>query len=120
MRVLKFRAWNKQKKKWMWPYPNAFHIIGEVTVFELLKQDCTSIEEYNDLVICQFTGLLDKNGVEIYEGDIVQSRQIACRNGEVILRNTAFRVHGFILFQLSDGAKVIGNVYENPELIRAE
>jgi uncharacterized phage protein (TIGR01671 family) len=56
MRKLKFRIWNKTDKHLTQP-----HAISQ----ELIEND--------NLVIMQFTGLLDKRGVEIYEGDVVRA-----------------------------------------------
>jgi len=38
MREIKFRAWDKIAKKFMWPWPDGFHLLGETTCFDLIGQ----------------------------------------------------------------------------------
>ena len=91
-----------------------------------LKAFTNNIPSSFELVsVCQFTGLLYKNGVEIYEGDIVkQGDKIA----EVVFATedvgscgccyTEFNGSGFVAFDIYlSESEVIGNIYENEELL---
>ena len=106
MRTIKFRAWDKKNKKmldWSWFQTN----------------QCCEMFENTDVELMQYTGLRDKAGTRIYEGDIIDygsSRlcEIVYRDGYLKIK-TKNNNHLFI----NDGVgEVIGNIYENPELIK--
>ena len=79
----------------------------------------------NDLNLMQSTGLFDKNGKEIFEGDIVKMAKdvysdLTCY--EIVRhRGGAYRLesnqHGCELWLRHTNCEVIGNIYENPELL---
>ena len=124
MREIKFRAWSKSKNKF-WN-PDFIDCDGQCWdtnhVHETLPTD--------DYILMQFTGLKDKNRKEIYEGDIVkQYPGFGCewsdRIGIVKYEYASFWLEiiknrmGFILDNHDCQFEIIGNIYENPELIKA-
>ncbi len=109
-RVIKFRAWDAIAR----------------TMFESLDLRDTRICGFYDLgyEIMQFTGLLDKNRKEIYEGDIVRCSK-GCPHQVIWEEVSDFSFHcgRWYLDRLLDGyswvgsEELIGNIYENPELL---
>lgn len=80
---------------------------------------CTDIDEMSEVM--QFTGLRDKNGKEIYEGDIARHRKAGDFDGkdlivgEVVIESNRGVVIGN--WPASFDIEVIGNIHENPELL---
>lgn len=136
MRIIKFRAWDKDEKVMRQVVDitfGAYQPEGFPTTLVLSdgKNNYSSTTKFCELM--QFTGLKDKNSKEIYEGDIVKKgnklREVMYST-EVKDSNKVSKFHaGWVLKCLDDdpekyyGAwledyEVVGNIYENPELIK--
>jgi uncharacterized phage protein (TIGR01671 family) len=118
MREIKFRFWKKETKQ-MFPdvfapeTPSFGDVIGVIRL---------------DFEMMQFTGLKDKNGKEIYEGDIVQYQQKGTHIvAEVVFEKSGFNVKDFYESSQNDPSMafaenhlfwVVGNICENPELLK--
>ena len=124
MREIKFRAWDRFKQRW------SNYKINDDTVYFMDKNTGVWYGSYNkrykDFNLMQYTGLKDKNNKEIYEGDILSDGNNK-KLYKVIFENGSFRAefegdfeeYSFDLIDVvAQGCEVVGNIYENPELIK--
>ena len=100
-REIKFRAWDKKTKHMI---ATGFHVIGEVTMFNMIEQYLyenleapeTMLERLIDVELMQFTGLRDSKGNEAYEGDLIKLTtghpDIIKETFEIIFHEGAFQM----------------------------
>ncbi|PGA33305.1 hypothetical protein COL81_26900 [Bacillus toyonensis] len=138
MREIKFRAWDKVNKEMYRvgyiDFPSKkvqLAIIQDGICYKAFEADLKDVE------LLQYTGLKDKNGKEIYEGDILESISGTVGNSEakvmsiyeVVLddrnsysfgtrRKGRTHISSPIYRSATKYYKVIGNIYENPELLQ--
>jgi hypothetical protein len=128
MREIKFRAWNKETNKMCdaESLQEMLHRERNNGIAEgSLKMEQSSIDEankeYEHLILMQYTGLKDKNGKEIYEGDMLsyklkQGWEIFFEDGHYYMMCDG---HSYLLEKIRvQISEVIGNIYENPEFLK--
>ena len=140
MTPIKFRAWDKEDEvmiDWFWLSSEGDLYETPVTAYDTPHLE---LERNDDLIAMQYTGLKDKNSVEIYEGDVVERTYLfnggygETHTGEVVYDKEYAR---YVISRpqkhiepktedlrniLSDKStyEVIGNIYENPELLKEQ
>ena len=125
MREIKFRGKDIKNNKWRYG-----DFIRYSEVKSTIIENLLDTEEWYDVdskTIGQYTGLKDKNGKEIYEGDIVKIIYKEKDIGKVIYEHNGFtidvmnmnRTYGRVSF-VNNFMEVIGNIHDNPELLEVQ
>lgn len=134
--IPKFRVWDKETKS-MWNI-ESWHVEDEY--FDLIEPNKNVADpnanrvwrRESDVILMQSTGLFDKNGAEIFEGDIVVNQYgnvgyIAYLKQEagfvVVLKKSDYRLghrNTGESYDVTNNHSIIGNVYQNPELVEVE
>ena len=127
--IPKFRAWDKVFKEMV--QVNAL-VLDEQVVKVTYKNGNVAKEDMKEYELMQSTGLKDKNGKEIFEGDIITNGQnVMCmkrhntlgfyveEKGEVEFIAGCAVLEDFEedAKEIADTLEIIGNIYENPELL---
>ena len=135
MREIKFRAWDRKFKRMFDVYSVCW---DDDRIFDIEGRDkdlaVICLTGYPDVILMQYTGLKDKNGKEIYDGDIVKHPErpyhlseesgwetwtkdvVDLQPPRLWLRRESMGYEGEELVDPED-SEVIGNIYENPELV---
>ena len=137
MKEIRFRAWEKDYK-----YMNYKVMVGNVwdeenyqwVAPEKVGYECEPgwkhFDENSNIELMQYTGLKDKNGTEIYEGDILRCDPDTANEDVKVVEYVASEYDGVgfkpLIDQYYDNGclysvyEVIGNIYENPELLERD
>lgn len=122
--IPKYRVWDKIDKE--------LYLVDEINFnrgeFESIGDGITFLRGASEVELMQSTGLKDKNGKEIFEGDIVEMAKDVYSDPtyyEIVRhRGGAYRLesnqHGCELWLRHTNCEVIGNIYENPKFLEVE
>lgn len=120
MRKIKFRAWDRVRKKWL----TRFYVGMSSDVYDVIFGGWRKLDDIN---LIQFTGIKDKNDKEVYEGDIIkaciygdeepQKLDVEFRNGAFIIDYEDSEYDCINVGEFVGTIEIIGNIYENQELM---
>ena len=130
MREIKFRLLDKKENKVVYTRDVIINIHGDIFEYDFEKQNYVETNNYN---ILQYTGLKDKNGKKIYEGDILRyiskwldhPRDFIVKFKDGFFGQEEINRFGYIeegheidIWIDWEELEIIGNIYENPELLK--
>jgi len=140
MRTFRFRAFDKKEKVMIYGIENIYdggYCVNsnnqEISIYSTSLSSSSFGNNLNneDIEIMQFTGLFDRNGTPIYEGDLLADTGSDGNGGEIVytLKEVVFHEGAFQMKELLDKEwgleymddishlEVLGNIYENPNLL---
>jgi hypothetical protein len=129
MREIKFRAWDKENKKMLEVDGINFNEFGfqqfkaPAIVCNLPDTELRQIIKLSEIELMQYTEIKDKNGREIYEGDVVTFNHPNKSNWivkDIISLASLIITWEKATHKTKTEIEVIGNIHQNPELLKAE
>lgn len=132
MREIKFRAWDKQVNKLVkvtridWETKTVDWFYDNKSDWEVTRETRSLRQGLSRVILMQFAGLHDKKGKEVYEGDIVKDKENCnfsivwdYHNCGFYLQSTEDDEYNMeMVYILNNKIEIIGNIYENPELLK--
>ena len=116
MREIKYRAWNVAKK-----------VMTYASFYQIRTHQVPAFHTLGDFKFMQYTGLKDKNGKEIYEGDILPEQWVVMwwpEQAQFVLGNGSLDVNKAakeeFVIGLLNSDEVLGNIHEHPKLLEQQ
>lgn len=127
-REIKFRAWDKDYKEMLQVKAIIFNpktlIPDRERMEPYILDEHNDIHYLNDIELLEYTGIKDNKGKEIYEGDIIQTKdfyecgELVFKGEMEVVKDLNYYINGCVFIDTS--GEVVGNVYENPELLEVK
>lgn len=122
MKKIEFRAWLLKV------IPSRMVIVDKID-FDKKEIECIqgvylwTAHSFDDIILMQYTGLKDKNRKKIFEGDMIKLPEDQFGGEEILIVIEAngfytFKEHGLYLWDYNEKIEIIGNKFENPELLK--
>lgn len=124
--IPRFRAWHNELGRMMSISDMWFNVdsLGEIGLNDAVMNDYITVSP-DEIKLMQSTGLKDKNGKEIFEGDILTSQNYPVKGVVEFRTDLGLWVHylkGYNYFEylgnVAGSKEIIGNIYENPEFVK--
>ena len=112
MTVPKFRAWDALARKMIRELLLISYVRNEIIGKYENGSNSNPLKIREEVILMQSTGLVDKNGQEIFEGDVVRMS-----SGELLPVKIHHGMFEPVCFYVSSAFELVGNVFENPELV---
>jgi hypothetical protein len=120
-REILFRGKRIDNGEWVEGFPISFHATLNVEGIETYDVERHKVDH---ATVGQYTGLNDKNGKKIFEGDLITIDWWHGHTAKVVFDDGAFRVYGIPLFSCVEkgiyAAAIVGNVWDSPEWMEGD